>query len=443
MTSDPLDRLRASNPAPHGSTAPPFGRVLERVREETSRGPGRRRGAAWTGALVPALGIAAAIAVAVVAVVALHHRAPARTSAPTSPTAPVAPHISVPVLPRGGARGTVLLDDMAFSSPARGTISMEWCLPCQLGPGHATWMASTNDGGVTWRVARASWNPQQQEITFSGADGWGEGIRANGSGGGILRFLVTHDGGRIWAVAPSSAAAAGYGGVTIAGGEVWSLGSSCGPSGCPDTVLHAPVSGSRFTATAAQLPLAGDTNVDVVAVAPGTAYVASSDRPLIFATHDNGASWQRLTPPCPRRDFGRLAAGGPSSLWAMCEPRHGATLISRSTDGGHHWRRLPVPFDPVFGVQPAAPLIAWALTTHGQVVRTVDGGESWATVWSRPRSEPAGQSPSISPILATQSATAAELVVEVAHRRLTNLIVYRTSDGGATWRGSVVSLPPR
>lgn len=431
MSSDPLDRLRASNPAPYGSTAPPFARVLELVRDEGSGGGSRPR--RWSGALVPALGVAAAIAVAVVAVVALHHRG--GVSKRPVPTAPAAPHISVPVLPRGGTRGMVLLYDIAFSSPERGTISMEH--------GHAAWLAKTNDGAATWRVTRASWYSQQEDITFSGADGWGEGIRANASGGGILRFFVTHDAGRSWAVAPSSAAPPGFGGVTIAGGEVWSLGSSCDPSGCPDTILRAPASGSRLVATAAQPPLDGGTNVDVVAAGPGTAYVANSDaRALIFATHDNGASWQRLTPPCPRGDFGRLAGDGPSALWDTCQPRHGATLISRSTDGGRHWRRVPIPFDAVFGVRPASSLIAWALTFRGQVVRTTDGGQSWTTVWSPPRSEPAGLA-GASPLLTTQSATSADLVVEVTRHRFTNLVVYRTNDGGVHWHGTVVALPGR
>jgi photosystem II stability/assembly factor-like uncharacterized protein len=443
MSGDPLDRLRATNPAPNGSTAPPVERVLERIRaQDAGERAGGRGSRAWSGALLPALGVAAAIAVVVVAVVALHHRGGV-TRRP-APTAPSAPHISVPLLPRGGTRGTVFLNDIAFSSPERGIISMEQCLPCQAGPGHASWLASTNDGGVTWRVARASWESQQQDIAFSGADGWSEGIRANGSGGGFLRFFVTHNAGRTWAAASSAAAAASYGGVTIAGGEVWSLGSSCGLHGCPDTVLHAPASGSRFTAAAVQLPLDDDTNVDVVAAGPGTAYVASSDRSLIFATHDNGASWKRLTPPCPRADFGRLSAGGPSSLWDTCEPRHGATLVSRSVDGGRHWRRLPIPFNAVFGVQPASSLIAWALTTHGQVLRTTDGGQSWVTVWSSPRSEPPGQA-GASPLLTTQSATSADVVVEVTrgHPSRTNLVVYRTSDGGTHWRGSVVALPRR
>jgi photosystem II stability/assembly factor-like uncharacterized protein len=449
MSIDPLDRLRASNPAPGGSTAPALTRVLERIRAEGESGP-RRRTAVWSGALVPVLGVAVALAVAVVAVVALHHHAvsPAHSRPQTQR------HTKVPVLPRGGMPGSVFFGGVAFPSLERGLIALQQCQPCRAGGAgqgteHADWLASTTNGGVSWQVARSRWYPQQQDLTFSGADGWGEGIQAGPGAGGAVRFFVTHDSGRTWAVASSSAAPPGYGGVTIAGGEVWSLGSGCDTSGCTDTVLHARASGGRLVATAVQPTLDGGTNVDVTAAAPGTAYVANSDaRSLIFATHDDGASWQRLTPPCPRGAFGRLAAGGPSSLWDTCEPRTGNPVISRSTDGGRHWRRLPAPFGAVFGVQPFSSLVAWALTSHGQVVRTTDGGHSWATVWSSPRSEPAGLE-GVSPILSTQSASTADIVVEVSrghvdgHARYTNLVVYQTSDGGATWRPSVVALPRR
>jgi photosystem II stability/assembly factor-like uncharacterized protein len=451
MTSDPFDRLRASNPAPYGSTAPPLERVLERVRaEEHPVGAAGRRSRAWSATLVPVLGIAAAITVAVVAVVALHHH----SATTTTRRVPAARRTHTPVLPRGGMLGSVFVSGIAFPSPEHGLISLLQCQPCRAGGAgrgtrHADWMASTTDDGASWHVARRLWFPQQQDLIFSGADGWGEGVQAGAGAGGVVRFFVSHDAGQTWAVAPSSAPPPGFGGITIASGEVWSLGSGCGPSGCTDTVLHAPVSGSRFTATAAQPALDGGTNVDVVAAARGVAYVANSDaRALIFATHDDGASWQRLTPPCPRGAFGRLAAGAPSSLWDTCEPRHGNTLVSRSTDGGRHWRRLPIPFEAVLGVQPASSLIAWALTSHGQVVRTTDGGRSWATVWSSPRSEPAGMV-GISPILTTQSATSADVVVEATrgrvdgHARYTNLVVYQTSDGGATWQPSVVALPKR
>jgi hypothetical protein len=458
MTTDPLDLLRASNPVPDGSSAPPIERVLERISAE---GPARRRWRGWTGAFVPALGAAAAVAVAAVALVlaGVDHRSSVRHHLPAAST--------VPSAPRGGMRGLVFLQGAAFAFPSDGLISLQQCLGYRDGDPTAhtscrDWIAATTDMGVSWRFARREYvfNPR-----FSGADGWAEGLKARSdTGGGFARFFVTHDGGRTWSVAPSAASALGPGqDVSVGGDEVWAVGSDCSASAqCPVTILHGPVTGSGLEATAAQ-PVGGSwTNVEVVAAGPQTAYVLNPDHAQqTFVTHDDGRSWQRIQSACPATalEFGRLASGGsPGSVWVSCQPWHGATTLRRSVDGGRGWQALPAHFGNVFRLEPVSAQVAWGVTPGGVVVRTTDGGFAWSTVWSAARSQPTAlrsrpprlvAAASATPTLTVQSASSASVVMIVTRglvsgqARFTNLVVYRTTDGGATWNPSVVPLPER
>lgn len=465
MSTEPLDLLRDSDPAPRGSSAPPIERVLELVYAER---PARRRRRTGLGALVPAAGTAAALAVAAVAVVlaGVDHRSSVRHHLPAASGGgdAVSPSRSAPRVPRGGMRGLVFLQGVAFASPSDGLISMQQCLGYHDGDptAHAScrnWIATTTDIGVSWRFARQPeyvFNPR-----FSGADGWAEGLLTpSDTGGGFARFFVTHDGGRSWGVAPSAAGALGPGeGVSVGGEEAWAVGVNCaGQARCTVTILHAPVTGSRLDATAAQ-PVAGSwTNVEVVAAGPQTAYVVNPEHAQqTFVTHDDGRTWQRIEPACPARfEFSRLTSGGSAgTVWASCQPWHGPTTLRRPTDSGR-WRLTAGHFGNVFRLQPVSPQIAWGLTPTGAVLRTTDGGSTWSTVWSAGHSQPASlrthpsaivAQASGTPMLTAQSATSASIVMILSRghvdrqSKFTNLVVYRTDDGGATWHPSVVRLP--
>lgn len=468
MTTEPLDRLRATNPLPNGSSAPPVERVLERIRRERSVA-GRWRfwaGALsrWTGALVPALGVAVAIAVVVVAVMTLRHGS-ARTHTPTAPTGSArripgsaVPAIPVPAVPAGGMRGLVFVQGVAFPSAADGVISLQECAGCHNGvpTSHAVerdWLATSADGGASWKVERRSLNVFHPR--FSGANGWAEGLQAASRLAGIARFYVTHDSGRTWSQAASAAPPLGNQDVSVAAGEVWAIGSACSnPAHCTVTVLHAAVGGSRLAATQAQ-PIGGDwTNVEVVGAGVKTAYVDNPDRfGDAFVTHDDGRSWQRIAPPCPRGSFARIASDGWSGgAWASCLARHGGTTLTRTTERGRSWKTLPGRFAQIVWLQPVSSRVAWGAPWDGDVLRTTDGGLTWRRVWSAPASLARGMSPAVTqasspPTLAASSAASATVMTIAARGHVgkqaafTNLVVYRTTNGGATWTPSVVRLP--
>ena len=476
MTVDPLEQLRSADPVPKGSSAPPVEWVLAHLESAQAR-PGRPC-RSWGGAIVPAAAVAATLIVVAVVLIAVTHRhrpAPGHVP-PATQTAPAVPTVPSPgaLMPRGGMPGVLSIAGASSSSSDQAQIDFSQCQPCYRGGdgrGSATydWRAETTDGGVTWRVARTSAN--LDAFAFAGADGWAEGLRAAGhTGGGALTFFASHDGGRTWHVASSDAPASGTGGVSTAGGEVWMLGSRCAglcaASKPPiDVVLRAPASGDHLTTTAGQPPLGDTTNVSVVATGRDEAYVLADDygtvdnvamitHTRLFATRDGGRTWHRMPTPCPRLRFGRLYAGGPDALWAACEPPHGAAEVRRSTDGGEHWTTLATTPGQV-QLQPASAQVAWGLTPGGKVFRTSDGGGTWARVWYAGRPEPAALAGTVPPglnrswsvLLTVQSPTTAAVIAMVSrgrvdgHAKRTDFVTYRTTDGGRTWRPSVVLLP--
>lgn len=452
MSVDALEYLRAEDPVPHGSTAPPMDWVLTRIEGAEAR-PRRRRRIRFP--LVPMVAVAATLAVvAVIVVLAVTHRtqAPAHVP-PASRTAPAVrsvPALPSPgsLMPRGGMRGTVSVDGAASASAGNVVISFTQCHPCHGNPGAAgsathLWQAMTTDGGTSWHVTRATADLSMLDV--SGSDGWAEGLGSDRA----ARFFASHDGGRTWHVASSDAfAPGGVGDVSVAGGEVWTLGNNCTGNTCNDTILHALASADHLSRTAGQPPLGDATNVSVVATGRDDAYVLTGSQ--LFATHEDGRTWRRVAPACPARAFGRLYAGGSGALWSVCQREHRADELRTSTNGGEHWTTLPS--RPGNGAQlhPSSAQVAWATSPAGKVVRTEDGGRTWGSVWYGGQPEPTA--PTNAPpvnrawraVLAVQSPVAATVIVAVTrgHAVQTDFVTYRTTDGGRTWTPSAVRLPP-
>jgi hypothetical protein len=444
MTTDPLDRLRAADPVAHGSSAPPLEWMLQQIAAAPSAPRPRRR--LWTSAIVPVFAAVAAIAVVVLSLVLVHAGStPASRSVPATSATSTVP--AVPSTPVGGMRGVVEVYGLAFPSAGHGMISLEQCWPCHAAPHggkqvNRNWLAITENDGRSWRATAEPWLVSRPQFDGAG-DGWAQGVSASRAAG----FYVSHDDGRTWATAPSASPSPGLGTTSIAGGEVWAMGEGCQPK-CDVTIVHGSASGSRLAAAAAQ-PVSGDAlNLEVVAAAAGVVYVTNPDTPgESFVTHDDGDSWQRFSPPCPRLVAGTgLQVSAPESLWDTCRQAGSSSVLRHSTDGGRHWTTNPMPFGALATIAPVSADIAWGLTANGRVVRTVNGGRSWSTVWTVAGSQPrtlAGHSP----MLTAQSVSSATVLVSLTHGHLgkqakfTNLVLYRTSDRGETWRPDVVRLP--
>jgi photosystem II stability/assembly factor-like uncharacterized protein len=474
MTDELLDRVRAVDPLPEGSIAPPFESVFAPLADMPRR-RGRHRRRRMLGLLLPAVSVAVAIGVMVVAVtlragrnanrqrvVATGHRhTPNATSAPTS--APT------PSVPAGGMSGIVTVWGAGFSSVGDGVISLQQCLRCEPDgnqTSHSTdteWLLTTSDGGRSWtRTARGYYI---QRPLLAGQDGWAGGLQmlspkqAVGAaewepGSGIARYFVTRDGGRSWSVAPSAAPNEGGSVASLVGGAVWAVGL-----GSNATILRSPPRGERLTATASQ-PIQGEyTNVHVEGAGAGSAYVVNADVPRqAFATHDDGRTWQRLTPPpCTGKyAFARLDAAFRQTVWLTCLSGNDRTpRLVRSVDGGRSWRQLSVDWGDDGPQQLAAVNadVAWALNGEGELLRTTNAGATWQPVWSAtdarvsPLSRPITKlTASPLPILSVQSADSASIVTLLNRgttrraAKLTNLVVYRTANGGQSWQAYPVRL---
>lgn len=436
MIDEPLERLRRSNPVPSEVAPPPIENVMRRISAEAPAGRTPRR---WVHGIVPALGVVAAIAVIVAAVLLLGHRSPAPPTRTTPGTTP-----SPPPLPTHGMPGVVSLYGGAFSSSGAGAFSFQQCQPCHAEPKGGqevmtNWLALTPDGGRSWVVEKRPF--LLFDAAFSGPnDGWAEGSE-NGSGPpGANRVLVTHDGGRSWARA-SGVGPSAVGSVSVADGEVWAVGNGCaGP--CRVTVARASASASVLRPTPSE-PVSGDADALVHAAGARTAYleayVVATRRKLYFVTRDGGRSWQPVAPGCRQNAVDRsLAADGPDSLWNYCPTAGDSVVLGRSTDGGRHWRRYRIAgFGGIADLIAPTSRVAWAITDHGYVTRTSDGGPTWRVVWKGSRSAR----------LLVQGPQTAEVTVTTTrghvqdHAGYTNLVVYRTADGGRSWQPSVVRLP--
>jgi photosystem II stability/assembly factor-like uncharacterized protein len=202
----------------------------------------------------------------------------------------------------------------------------------------------------------------------------------------------------------------------------------------------------------------GDLNI--IAVNSSSAYTftptGDSGARQAWVTRDGGRSWQSVAPGCPEDLITVFPTVGDrhGTIWRSCAPsRNGAPdsdghkKLGISTDGGRRWVYRSVPL-PVRTLYPESAQIAWAQGLSGTSLRTDDGGRSWHTVWtvSKNLSVPRGNS-SAGPTLTARSATAATEIVPVTHtdardhHTLTNLLAYRTTDGGSHWQRIAVALP--
>lgn len=190
----------------------------------------------------------------------------------------------------------------------------------------------------------------------------------------------------------------------------------------------------------------------------GAAYVVNGNAPRqSFATHDDGRTWQRLTPPpCTGKSpFAGLDAAFGRTVWVTCSSVNRTPTLVRSLDGGRTWQRLWADWGAAGPRQMVAvsEQVAWALNGRGELCRTTDAGATWHPVWSAadtrvsPLSRPITKlSASPLPILSVQSADSASIVTLLNRHRtgrekkLTDLVVYRTSNGGQSWRAYPVGL---
>jgi len=481
MSDDLLEQLRHENPVPERMPALPIEPILARLdnnpgpagqRRDTrrrdhaelaSRGvdhgfgqrtTSRRR---WLRVGAPVVGVAATVGVVAVVVIAAGPLHSGRRAA--SMPKRVAPSGRVPspvsLLPsRGGMHGLLLGATVAGSGSTL-SVSFVQCPNC----GNSTppdarelnWMATSTDGGRHWRTRRA----RALLLTFGLAlpkspNVWVLGYAPHAGDPG---FFVSHNSGHSFSPV-ATRWDSNFGPVNLGNGEAWTLGNRCVHYHCHSSVLHGQAAGSRLTTTAAQPPGLRRASTTLVAAGYGErAYVAEGRGRRLYVTDDDGHSWTRASYPCPAGTIGRdLTSPGGDAVWVTCgppsgpvtpsgKPRQRAKLpvtVRCSDDGGRTWQTTDPDFHGTAGLVAVSPEIAWADGASGVLQRTTNGGRSWLTVLRG-----VGPDPGID----IESSTTATVVAtattgtRAAHTRRTELVAYRTVDGGSHWTHTLIRLP--
>jgi hypothetical protein len=489
--ADPLERLRDADPVPGGGSAPAFASVMARVRADGApadgdlrrdercgrhragrRDDGRRRHT-WARAARPALGVAAALAVvALVVFVAVGHRGGSVSSTPAvqhraTPGSSVPAPISL--MPRHGGMPGLVTTAVTFGAGSDLTAAFEQCATCTThfrsnidADGEDRWTATSTDSGRTWRVGRhgaPSWQLGQESQS-------GQNIWANGYQGNTPVIFVSHDDGQTYrvahthstsatAVTPSSDST-----LTISDGTVWVFATRCTAGFCHAVVLSGAVGGNQLTVTAAQPALRPHRNfLDAIISAHGRdVYLTGVDDATdlqTFASHDGGRSWVQVTYPCTRPVEGEVQAVSTRSLWAVClttstpdrrtkggssVPGRPEEIIRRSSDGGHHWTTSSDLAEEEPTLDAVSDQIAWMTGANGTIERTDDGGQTWQTVLKVSGGDFGAAPVILGPSTATIVFTVTRGTV-AAHDRRTDLVAYRTTDGGAHWTATLIRLP--
>lgn len=257
---------------------------------------------------------------------------------------------------------------------------------------------------------------------------------------GQSSLFMTVDAGRTW-----QAQSGGALGLEIANGSALRLTTKCLP-GCPFSVATAPVGSSHWLDTG--LPRAGHSAAgelvraghDVVVADYGNTAGGTRATSVLFVSSDDGGHWTTIDEPCPQesgtaldaeRDTRAVAVAPDESITALCVPRGvpaTSVFTMTSTDGGAHFRAsatspgVPASYDrPMIAATSADDLL---VGVGNGVLRSADGGTTWAGVLSRV-SYLGFESPSVGRALNSNAAAA----------------MLSTSDGGAHWTSSPFNQP--
>jgi hypothetical protein len=354
-------------------------------------------------------------------------------TATSTPVVPPATPSTSTTAPSGSALAMQYVSDIDAT-----TASSVWAVgtqPC--GADRCASLAHSSDGGATWAAAGVPAGLKAESPNH---------VRFGSASDGYLygqQLWITHDGAKTW-FQPGGwpAAWASVLALEPEGDDVWGVVSTCPQrtSGCGLTLIVSSDAGDSWTAAAPQAPGLTGTAATLVREADGHAWILSSDEsgpsPQLVTTADGGATWKPLTVPCTLdyTVFADLAVVDPSHLWLACasDPATIQQLkpVYSSADGGATWTAAADSglFAHLASIAaPVAGTVFMALE-RGGLITTSTGASAWADAVPATDVCDAGLS--------------RVLFVDPHHGWASggepgcqHAVVWRTTDGGATWRG--------
>jgi photosystem II stability/assembly factor-like uncharacterized protein len=156
----------------------------------------------------------------------------------------------------------------------------------------------------------------------------------------------------------------------------------------------------------------------------------------LWVSDDEGATWRDLEGLRAYLPISAVAAVAEGDLFAVSHEQG----IVRSSDGGASWHVVCA----VPGIQTvdlAADGRGWAGTSDGQLLATTDGGATWRTSAS-PCSEQEILSIAVSPTFEQDHTVFLGSVLPASPNRQGRVALWRSSNGGETWRQITTQVTP-
>jgi photosystem II stability/assembly factor-like uncharacterized protein len=369
---------------------------------------------------------------------------PSRISRSTNGTQAVTlPLTTTSLLP--GQTGTRLVD-LTWISNSRG-----WALvsvPCPAGT--CAMILFTSDGGQTWAHA-----PRVPDVSSAASQGCllagcFEHLRYASSTigylwGQALGLFMTVDGGQNWVQQPASQMVA----LEPVPGSVVRVAAPTGLAS-PLEVDRAPLGSGRWTSISTDVGNFGGViftaGRSIYIAWPGhTAGGAPDAHTRFVRSLDGGTTWRSFGDPCGQSNDGTeldasVYAATPNGVLAvLCVPRFATTALwlTLSSDSGDHFGALqPVPVNAAAAAQLALAddgRIALVASAGGgsaptQVIRSNDGGRTWAGVLSAPPATTQG----VVPWFGFEDAATGRVSFGTP-------ALWTTTDAGLTWSEEQVS----
>ncbi|HLG73583.1 MAG TPA: hypothetical protein VK009_24455 [Chloroflexota bacterium] len=160
-----------------------------------------------------------------------------------------------------------------------------------------------------------------------------------------------------------------------------------------DGALHSTDGGRTWSVVDRQaIP---NLDVHAVVINDGAVFVVVNNE--IYASHDDGASWEPVgvRTSFPHRHVRDLVVSPTNSrsAWATCGDFTPGTTgsLARTSDAGKTWQFVDMPVQPnsamwVVRMQPDTPNLMLAASRYGYVYRSDDAGQTWSK-WGREFSE--------------------------------------------------------